>query len=126
MWDWAYAEPSGALRNPRSRRPALIAFYRDLFGWQLQDQPLPGWSHYAFLRSDAGIASAIGTADSTDAGVLIYIEIDDPHAYIAKAERLGATVVKPVTHVAAAQVTVGWLRDPQGNVIGVVQNHENG
>jgi predicted enzyme related to lactoylglutathione lyase len=87
---------------------------------------LPGWSHYALLRSEAGIAGAVGTADSTDAAVLIYIEVDDPPAYIAKAERLGATVVMPVTHVAAAQVTVGWLRDPQGNLIGVVQNHESG
>jgi hypothetical protein len=106
--------------------PALIEFYRDLFGWQLQDQPLPGWPHYAFLRSEAGIAGAVGTADSTDAAVLIYIEVDDPHAYIAKAKRLGATVVMPVTHVAAAQVTVGWLRDPQGNLIGVVQSHDDG
>jgi len=29
-----------------------------------------------------------------------------------------------MTHVAEAEVTVAWLRDPQGNVVGVVKNHE--
>jgi len=44
--------------------------------------------------------------------------------YLERAEQLGATIVLPATHVADAEVTVGWLRDPQGNIVGVVKNHE--
>jgi predicted enzyme related to lactoylglutathione lyase len=56
-------------------RTGIIA---NLFGWQLQDRPLPGWPHYAFLRHDSGIAGAVGTADATTAEVLVYVEVDDP------------------------------------------------
>jgi uncharacterized protein len=104
--------------------PALIDFYRNLFGWELQDRPLPGWPHYALLRANAGISGAIGTADIAGPAVVVYVEVDDPDGYVHKAKQLGATVVMPVTHVAAAEVTVAWLRDPQGNLIGVVQSHE--
>jgi uncharacterized protein len=106
--------------------PALIEFYRSLFGWQLQDRPLPGWPHYALLRPDTGIGGAVGTADVSNgsAAVLVYVEVDDPSAYVRHAEQLGATVVVPVTHVAAAEVTVAWLRDPQGNLVGIVHNDE--
>ncbi len=54
----------------------------------------------------------------------VYVEIDDPIAYLERAEQLGATVVLPTTHIAGAEVTVGWLRDPQGNIVGVVKNDE--
>ncbi len=55
---------------------------------------------------------------------MVYVEVDDSRAYLERAEQLGATVILPATHVAVAEVTVGWLRDPQGNVVGVVKNHE--
>jgi len=101
-------------------------FYRQLFGWQLHDGQLPGWPHYGLLRADdAGISGAVGTADAADEpAVVVYVEVDDPEAYLERAEKLGATVAMPATHVADAEVTVGWLRDPQGNIVGVVKNHE--
>lgn len=67
----------------------------------------------------------MGTAEAAvEAAVVVYVEIDDPASYLERAEQLGATVVMPATHVVDAEVTVGWLRDPQGNVVGVVKNHE--
>jgi predicted enzyme related to lactoylglutathione lyase len=72
-----------------------------------------------------GIGGAVGTAGAAVApAVMIDIEVDDPAACLERGEQLGATVVMPATHVADAQVTVGWLRDPQDNVVGVIQNHE--
>jgi uncharacterized protein len=104
---------------------ALIEFYRNLFGWQLQDRPLPGWPHYAQLRAEEGIGGAVGTADAAGGpAVVVYVEVDHPGEYVRKAEQLGATVAMPPTHVSAAEVTVAWLRDPAGNLVGVVQNHE--
>jgi len=50
---------------------------------------------------------------------MVYVEVDDSRAHLERAEQLGATVILPATHV-----TVGWFRDPQGNVVGVVKNHE--
>jgi len=36
----------------------------------------------------------------------------------------GAAVMMPVTSIADAQVTVAQIEDAEGNVVGVVENHE--
>lgn len=33
----------------------LIDFYRAVFGWPLQDNPLPGWPSYAIMEPARGI-----------------------------------------------------------------------
>jgi len=106
--------------------PALSGFYRELFGWVLRDGRLPGWPHYGLLQpGETGIGGAVGTADAApESIVIVYVEVDDPHAYLNRAQQLGAHVVLPVTHIPEAEVTVGWLRDPQGNIVGVMKNHE--
>ncbi len=57
--------------------------------------------------------------------VIVYVEVDDPQAYVKQATETGPTVVLPVTHLPGAQVTVAWLRDPQGNLLGLVKNRED-
>jgi hypothetical protein len=101
----------------------LIGFYQGLFGWPIQDNQLPGWPHYGFMgEPDRGIGGAIGTADAADGpAVLVYVEVDDPQAYLDRATEMGATVVLPVTNVPGAEVTIAWLRDPQGNLLGLVK-----
>lgn len=104
----------------------LIDFYRELFGWPIEDNQLPGWPHYGFVNADRGIGGAVGSADAAPAGaVVVYVEVDDPQAYIERATQLGATVTLPVTEVPGAEVTVAWLRDPQGNILGLVKGDEN-
>lgn len=74
---------------------------------------------------ETGIGGAIGTADAIDGpAVVVYVEVDEPAVYVQRALQLGAALVMPVTHVAAAEVTVGWIRDPQVNTIGVMKNDE--
>jgi uncharacterized protein len=100
----------------------LIDFYRALFEWPIADNQLPGWPHYGFLKADSGIAGAVGTSDTApDGAVLVYVEVDDPQAYIDRATEMGATVAMPVTDVPGAEVTMAWLRDPQGNLVGLVK-----
>ncbi len=107
---------------------ALSNFYHQLFGWELRGGQLPGWPHYGLLQPGAtGIGGAVGTADAAvEPTVVVYVEVDDPQAYLDRAEQLGADVVMPTTHIAEAEVTVAWLRDPQGNIVGVMKNHEAG
>jgi predicted enzyme related to lactoylglutathione lyase len=40
----------------------LIDFYRGVFGWPLQDNPLPGWPSYANMQPAQGIGRAVGAA----------------------------------------------------------------
>ncbi len=103
---------------------SLVRFYRELFGWQLREGQLPGWPVYGLLQpGDTGIGGAVGSADAAKKPtVVVYVEVDDPVAYLQRAEQLGASVVMPTTHVAEAEITIAWLRDPQGNIVGIVKN----
>ncbi len=106
--------------------PGLIDFYRHAFGWPLQDNPLPGWPNYAIMEPpDQGIGGAVGRSDAAPNGaVLVYVEVDDLDETLNRAVRLGATVALPVTSVAGTKLSVAWLRDPQGNLIGLVRRAE--
>ena len=104
----------------------LIEFYRGLFGWPIEDNSLPGWPHYGFLRADQGIGGAVGTADAEPgSAIVVYVEVDDPQVYLDRAVDAGATIAMPVTTVPGAEVTVAWIRDPQGNLVGLVKADEH-
>lgn len=105
----------------------LIEFYRALFDWPLEQLQLPGWPTYGLMEEpESGIGGAVGSAGAApDGGVLLYVQVDDLHDYIKRATDIGATVALPVTEVAGTKLAVAWLRDPQGNVVGLVKRHEH-
>jgi uncharacterized protein len=104
----------------------LIDFYRDLFGWPLQDTPLPGWPNYAIMEPEQGIGGAVGSADAAPNGaVVVYVEVDDLEETLSRAVGLGASVALPATSVAGTALRVAWLQDPQGNLIGLVRRSEH-
>ena len=105
---------------------ALIEFYRGLFGWPIEKQALPGWPDYGIIEAPSqGIGGAVGSADAAGGpAVLIYVEVDDLAAHIERAVGLGATVAMPVTHLPGTRVTVAWLKDPQGNLLGLLKSRE--
>jgi uncharacterized protein len=71
---------------------------------------------------DRGIGGAVGAAEAAGGpAVLVYVEVDDPAAYIQRAMALGASVALPVTDLPGSHVTVAWLRDPQGNLVGLLK-----
>jgi predicted enzyme related to lactoylglutathione lyase len=99
----------------------LIDFYREVFGWPLTDSPLPGWPKYGIMEADQGIGGAVGASDAApDGGVLVYVEVDDLGSYLDRAVNGGATIAMPATSVAGTTLTVAWIRDPQGNLLGLV------
>ena len=91
-------------------------FYSELFGWKLEDTPMPG---------GGGSYTMIGVGDGTGGGMmsdsdpkappywLAYVGVDDIKASTEKAKKLGATVVQDVMQVG----DFGWMsviRDPTG------------
>ena len=110
--------------------PGLVDFYSRLFEWNLTTHQLPGWPCYAQLEAAAGggIGGAVGTADAAPTPtVVVYVEVDDPATSLARAQELGASVVIPVTELAeTGGVVVAWFRDPQGNIVGLVNRQTAG
>jgi predicted enzyme related to lactoylglutathione lyase len=50
---------------------------------------------------------------------MIYVEVDDPQAYLDKAVAKGGKVVMPVSDL--GMVVIAQFQDPEGNVIGLAK-----
>jgi predicted enzyme related to lactoylglutathione lyase len=79
---------------------ALQKFYRELFDWKIDTNN--EWQ-YGMVETggEGGINGGIaGNQDGAAEGrVTVHAAVDDLQAYLDKAERLGASVVMPVTEV---------------------------
>src|SRR5215469_13348709 len=97
--------------------PKLQKFYGDLFDWQIQDV---GQGYGVVAAADKGIGGGIGAAQDGGGGyVSFYVEVDDPAAYLSKAETLGGHTVMPVTELAEFGITFALFTDPEGHLIGL-------
>ncbi|MDQ3328434.1 MAG: VOC family protein [Chloroflexota bacterium] len=102
---------------------ALQKFYGDVFNWKLSP-PQPEMGNYSMVDEEGhGIGGGIGAGGDEDGGdtrVTIYIEVDDPQAYLDKVTQAGGTMLMPVTNVTEG-VTIAMFADPEGHVIGLLQ-----
>ncbi len=102
----------------------LQKFYKDVFGWKLGD-PMPEMGNYSLLDNEGhGIGGGVGGSMDGKTRVSVYIEVDDPEAYMKKATEAGATMTMPVSEVAPG-VVFGMIADPEGNPIGLMKRHEH-
>ena len=96
---------------------AAGAFYAEVFGWQIQADPVRNYHLFEPQRGPAGAFVQAGEATGAKVGeVLIYIFTDDIDATLAKAKAQGATTLTPKTEVP----NNGWFAifaDPSGNRI---------
>jgi predicted enzyme related to lactoylglutathione lyase len=99
--------------------PALQTFYGELFDWQVQD-PGDGSGYGVVAAGPKGIGGGIGPAQDGGAGqVTFYVEVEDPAAYLAKAESLGAKAVVSVTEMPRFGLTFAFFADPEGHLAGL-------
>ena len=97
----------------------LIAFYRQLFGWDLQ--PMPGGGYTVIdTRAGGGINGGIGKSQTGEPWSTFYVEAGDPQAVLDRAESMGAKTVMPVTDFGGA-VTIAMFNDPDGLLVGLVK-----
>ena len=108
---WEFMGPDGK---------ALQSFYADLFGWK--SELVPGFDEYFMIDKEAaGVGGAVGKGDEhMPQYQIMYMEVPDVDAHLAKAEELGGQTVMPKT-VVPGTVTFGMLSDPAGNLVGVVE-----
>ena len=99
--------------------PALQQFYGKLFNWQVSDAG-DGSGYGLVAAAEKGIGGGIGTSQDGGAGhVTFYVEVDDPAAYLKRAEQLGGTVILPPTEIPQFHLTFAMFADPEGHVIGL-------
>ena len=96
-------------------------FYGELFGWQVAADPAMGG--YGLVDTGAGedaIGGGIGPSSAPgDAGVKIYVRVDDLEAFLDRAERLGGRRLLPPTDLPGEFGRFAIFTDPDGNQVGL-------
>jgi predicted enzyme related to lactoylglutathione lyase len=97
----------------------LKGFYKDLFGWPIEDGP--GGYGMAMPEGRDGLMGGIGSDPSGGPGhVTFYVESDDLQGSLDKAESLGGrTVMPPMSPMEGT--TIALFSDPEGHVVGLVK-----
>jgi predicted enzyme related to lactoylglutathione lyase len=102
----------------------LQKFYGDLFGWNVDvnEEFL-----YGMVTPDGGkgIAGGIGGDMGGGKRVSVYIEVDDPQAYLDKAEQMGGKTLMPPTEIMEG-TTIAMFADPEGKTTGLIKANPEG
>ena len=99
--------------------PALQRFYGTLFNWQVSDAG-DGSGYGLVDAAEKGIGGGIGKSPDGGPGhVTFYIEVDDPAAYLKRAEELGGAVVLPPTEIPQFHLTFAMFTNPEGHLVGL-------
>ena len=99
--------------------PALQRFYGKLFNWQISDAG--DGSGYGLVQgAEKGIGGGVGKSPDGGPGhVTFYVEVDDPAAFLKRAEQLGGAVVLPPTEIPQFHLTFAMFADPEGHLVGL-------
>ena len=93
------------------------AFYSAVFGWTTSPMgPLSSRFDTGSPRGIAGHTTALG--HEPHQYVLVYMEVDDIDAVLAKIETEGGAIVIPKTAVPTGG-WFAWFTDPSGNTLGL-------
>jgi uncharacterized protein len=98
----------------------LQKFYGDIFGWKLSP-PVKEMGNYSMLDNGGkGINGGLGENMGGPNRVSVYIEVDDPDAYLAKVNKAGGKTIMPTTAVTPT-TTIAMFTDPEGNITGLLK-----
>ncbi len=99
--------------------PKAKQFYKSLFGWELQDMPMPGGGGtYSLIKVGEGTGGGMMSCPDPNepSNWLAYVGVDNVREMTRHAQELGATVLQDVMEV-GNYGTMSVLRDPTGAVI---------
>jgi predicted enzyme related to lactoylglutathione lyase len=104
----------------RGRNPAALQeFYRELFGWKIDAE---NGLRYGFVEAGIGGPEGIGGGITGDVEprMVLYVQVANLQESLAKAESLGGRrVMEPFDTPNGP--TVAQAADPEGNIIGLIQ-----
>jgi predicted enzyme related to lactoylglutathione lyase len=100
-------------------------FYIGLFGWELDDRPIPGGGIYTMLLRDGKEVAALSEAREGMPNVWAsYVTVESADAAAARASELGGTIMaEPFDVMEAGRMAV--IQDPTGAVVCVWEPGES-
>jgi predicted enzyme related to lactoylglutathione lyase len=91
-----------------------------VFGWDIRGRETSR-PRFAYRSADITGAWVAGRAISREAGVLLYIWVDDIDDTLARIETHGGDVAEAPHRVSGANERIATFRDPAGNLMGLYQ-----
>jgi uncharacterized protein len=103
----------------------LQQYYSELFGWEIQVDNAMNYGMVAregnVGRDGVGIGGGVGQGpEGYDGHVTFYVAVPDVEEALQKAESLGGQRIMGPENI-MDMVTLGQFKDPEGNMVGVVQ-----
>ena len=107
------------LEVPATDIDASVKFYTSVFGWNVRTR---GDGSRAFDDTTGAVSGTwvTGRPANREAGLLIYIMVDDVAMTLDKIRKAGGTVVMPRTPQKKGEA-IATFRDPAGNLFGLYQ-----
>lgn len=100
----------------------LREFYSQVFGWNIQVKEGGSYAETKPLKPEGSIGGGICAPHAGLPPYLtVYVAVDDLDAALARANQLGGMTVISKTTIPGA-VTFAMLRDPAGNLLGLLWN----
>ena len=94
-------------------------FYGEVFGWKVGAAD-PNFDYSMIDAKQAGVGGGIGSSPQGKGYVTIYVTVDDPDAYLKKAEKAGGKTLMPTTTI-TPDTTIAQFADPNGAMIGLLK-----
>ncbi|MEY4581266.1 MAG: hypothetical protein RL701_5969 [Pseudomonadota bacterium] len=105
-----------------NHQATLLSFYRSVFGWQY-DEGSDGFAYVRFPIERVSLLGGIGQANPNvkgwAAGHNFYLRVDDLPATIQRVQNAGGSLF--VDPVQVDGYTFAMVKDPEGNVIGLIK-----
>jgi len=96
-------------------KDASTEFYSGLFGWTTEDMDMGGFTYRMFKNGDnpvAGMMEITPEMGECPPHWMSYVTVENVDASTARAQELGAKVVKEVTDIGMGKFSI--IIDPQG------------
>ncbi|MBX3471211.1 MAG: VOC family protein [Planctomycetes bacterium] len=94
------------------------AFYGELFGWEFQPFQPTEW-YFQTPKGWGPCGCVIQGPAAGDARTMLYVNVDDIPATLARALDLGAKTIKDKTEIPGGHGWFAQLQAPDGNVWGI-------
>ncbi|MDZ4323350.1 MAG: VOC family protein [Alphaproteobacteria bacterium] len=97
-------------------------FYGHLFHWTMTEQHKKADGEMSYIEIDAGEGPCAGIAQGENKNVsqwIPFVNVTDIHEYTAKAEKLGAKIIVPITDLGGDEGFYSVFIDPTGAVLGL-------
>jgi predicted enzyme related to lactoylglutathione lyase len=96
-------------------------FYAELFDWTIDADPAMGGFGLVNTRAgDGAIPGGIGPEETPgDAGVRIYVRVDDLEAYLGRVEQHGGKRLSEPVELPDGYGRIAMFADPDGNRVGL-------